>query len=119
MSIIHNPIFLLLIIVILGEALGHIKLKNVSLGSSAIIFVALVFGHFGYTLPGDFQTLGLVLFIYSVGLQAGPGFLSSFKQQGLRLTLGALVIVSVGFLMTLLCSWFFDFDLAHQQRTPS
>ncbi len=110
MSIIHNSIFLLLIIVILGEALGHIKLKSFSLGSSAIIFVALVFGHFGYTLPGDFQTLGLVLFIYSVGLQAGPGFLSSFKQQGLSLTLGALVIVFVGFLITLLCSWFFDFD---------
>ncbi len=111
MELMHNPIFLLLVIVILGEALGHVRLKAFSLGSSAIIFVALAFGHFGYSLPGEFQTLGLVLFIYSVGLQAGPGFLSSFKNQGLKLTLGATAIVFVGFLMTLVCCWAFHFDL--------
>ena len=71
MQLLHNPIFLLLVIIILGEALGQIRLKAFSLGSSAIIFVALFFGHYGLTLPGEFQTLGLVLFIYSVGLQAG------------------------------------------------
>jgi len=110
MQLLHNPIFLLLVIVILGEALGQIRLKAFSLGSSAIIFVALFFGHYGLTLPGEFQTLGLVLFIYSVGLQAGPGFLSSFKSQGLKLSLGALVIVASGFLATLICCWVFHFD---------
>jgi putative transport protein len=93
MELIHNSIFLLLVIVILGEALGHVRLKTFSLGSSAIIFVALAFGHFGYSLPVEFQTLGLVLFIYSVGLQAGPGFLSSFRSHGLKLALGAMTVV--------------------------
>lgn len=111
MDLLNNAIFLLLVIVILGEALGHVRLKAFSLGSSAVIFVALTFGHFGYSLPGEFQTLGLVLFIYSVGLQAGPGFLSSFKSEGFKLSLGALTIVFVGFLMTLICCWVFNFDL--------
>ncbi|SDZ94660.1 putative transport protein [Desulfuromusa kysingii] len=111
MTLMHNSIFLLLVVVILGEMLGHIKLKSFSLGSSAIIFVALAFGHFGYSLPQEFQTLGLVLFIYSVGLQAGPGFIPSFRSHGLSLALGAISVVFVGFLMTLVCSWFFKFDL--------
>ncbi|WP_321365966.1 TrkA C-terminal domain-containing protein [uncultured Desulfuromusa sp.] len=111
MELINNPIFLLLVIVILGEMLGHVRVKSFSLGSSAIIFVALTFGHFGYSLPEEFQILGLVLFIYSVGLQAGPGFLSSFKSHGLRLALGAMSVVFLGFLMTLVCSWIFSFDL--------
>ncbi len=111
MNMLENSIFLLLLIIILGESLGHLKLKAFSLGSSGIIFVAIAFGYFGYSLPGEFQTLGLVLFIYSVGLQAGPGFLSSFKHQGLRLTLGAIVIVFVGFLTTLICCWFFHFEV--------
>ena len=111
MAIMHNPVFLLLLIVALGEGLGHFRLKAFSLGSSAIIFVALAFGHYGFTLPGEFQTLGLVLFIYSVGLQAGPGFISSFKSQGLKLTLGALTVVFVGFLVTLVCCYIFDFNL--------
>ncbi len=110
MQLLHNPIFLLLVIILLGEALGQVRLKAFSLGSSAIIFVALVFGHYGLTLPGEFQTLGLALFIYSVGLQAGPGFLSSFRRQGMKLSLGALVMVLSGFLTTLACCWLFRFD---------
>ena len=110
MEMLGNPIFLLLLIVILGEALGTLRIGSFSFGSSAIIFVALAFGHFGYTLPSDLQTLGLVLFIYSVGLQAGPGFPASFKSHGLVLTLGALAMVAVGAVATVGCSWYFGFD---------
>ena len=110
MSLFHNPVFILFMVIASGELIGHIKLRSFSLGSSAVIFTGLAFGHFGLTLPMEFQTLGLVLFIYSVGLQAGPGFLSSFKQQGMNLSLGALLLVSVGFAATLLCSWLFGFD---------
>ncbi len=82
MQLLHNPVFLLFIVIVSGELIGHIKFKEFSLGSSAVIFTGLTFGHFGFTLPLVFQTLGLVLFIYSIGLQAGPGFLSSFKNRG-------------------------------------
>ena len=110
MLLLQNPVFLLFIVIISGELIGYLKIKEFSLGSSAVIFTGLAFGHFGYTLPKVFQTLGLVLFIYSVGLQAGPGFLSSFKKQGLKMSLGASLIVVSGFLMTLLCSWLAGFD---------
>ena len=110
MTLLHNPVFLLFIVISTGELVGFLKFKNFSLGSSAVIFSGLAFGHFGFTLPSVFQTLGLVLFIYSVGLQAGPGFLSSFKKQGLNLSLGATIIVVSGFLTTLICSWLGNFD---------
>ena len=110
MALLHNPVFLLFIVISTGELVGFLKFKNFSLGSSAVIFSGLAFGHFGFTLPAVFQTLGLVLFIYSVGLQAGPGFLSSFKKQGLNLSLGATIIVVSGFVTTLVCSWLFNFD---------
>ncbi len=110
MSLLNNHIFLLLLITLLGIALGRLRIKSFSLGTSGIIFVALFFGHFDYVLPVDFQTLGLVLFIYSIGLQAGPGFLNSFKTGGLRLSIGTLTVIGTGFITTLAFSLFFDFN---------
>lgn len=110
MELLHNHIFLLLLLTLLGTALGKIKIKSFSLGSSGIIFVALVFGHFGYTLPADFQTLGLVFFIYSIGLQAGPGFLHSFRSGGLKLAAGSVFTIGVGFFTALTASYICGFD---------
>lgn len=110
MELLNNPIFLLLTVTLIGMGVGKITIKDFSLDSSAIIFVALLFGHLGYTLPKTFQTFGLVLFIYSIGLQAGPGFLYSLRNRGIKLTLGTIVIISAGFLTTLAVSWFYDFD---------
>jgi putative transport protein len=104
-----NPIALLLTIVILGHALGRLEVRSFSLDSSGIIFAGLVFGYAGYTLPADLQTLGLVLFIYSIGLQAGPGFLSAIKSNGLRLSAGAACVVATGFVTALTCSLVFGF----------
>lgn len=110
MELLHNHIFLLLLVTLLGYGLGRLRYKSFSLGSSGIIFIALVFGHFGFTLPADFQTLGLVLFIYSIGLQAGPGFLHTFRSRGLVLTVGAFATIAIGFLTALVVSILFDFD---------
>ncbi len=110
MNIIENPVFLLLLIICLGELVGKIRIGSFSFGSSAIIFVSLGFGHYGYKLPDEFQLLGLIFFIYAVGLQAGPGFFSSFRKNGLRLALGAIAIVTTGFFLTLLSCFLFHFD---------
>jgi len=110
MRLLSNSVFLLVLIIITGYLLGKIKVKTFSFGSSAVIFVAIVFGYFGYMLPKDFQTLGLVLFIYSIGIQAGPGFISSFRANGIALSIGAAVIVICGFVSSLFCSWFFGFN---------
>lgn len=110
MTLLHNQIFLLLLIIILGEVLGKVRLWNLSLGPSAIIFVALAFGHFGVTLPSGVQTIGLAMFIYSVGLQAGPGFSSSFRSHGLMMALTVIVMAVTGTLVTLACCRLFGFD---------
>lgn len=110
MELLHNPIFLLLLVIILGDAIGRLRLLNFQFGTSAIVFVALAFGHAGFVLPKEFQTLGLVLFIYSVGLQAGPGFLSSFKSHGLRQTLGASSMVVAAFLTSAVLCLALGFD---------
>lgn len=110
MALLHNQIFLLLLIIILGELLGRVRLWSLSLGPSAIIFVALAFGHFGTTLPQGIQTIGLAMFIYAVGLQAGPGFLSSFRRHGLAMALTVIIMALVGTLITLACCRLFGFD---------
>ncbi|WP_305041300.1 aspartate:alanine exchanger family transporter [Geoalkalibacter sp.] len=110
MNLLHNPIFLLLLVIVLGELLGKARLWNLSLGSSSIIFVALAFGHFGHTLPGEVQTIGLAMFIYAVGLQAGPGFLSSFRNHGLVMALLVCVMTAVGIAVTYACCRLFGFD---------
>ncbi len=110
MHLLSNSVFLLVFIIITGHLLGKIKLLTFSFGSSAVIFVAIGFGYFGYMLPKDFQTLGLVLFIYSIGIQAGPGFISSFRVNGVALSIGAFIIVVCGFAASLLCSCFFGFS---------
>jgi len=110
MTLLHNQIFLLLLIIILGELVGKLRLWNLSLGPSAIIFVALAFGHFGATLPAGVQTIGLAMFIYAVGLQAGPGFASSFRSHGLAMALTVIIMALTGTLVTLACCRLFGFD---------
>lgn len=105
-----NAIFLLAVIVALGEGIGRVRVKSFSLGTSAVVFVALGFGHLGYVLPGDLQTLGLVLFVYSIGMAAGPGFLASFRQHGLRLSLGAATLVTAAIVTAIVVTWIGGFD---------
>jgi putative transport protein len=110
MEILHNPIFLLLAVVLSGHCLGRIRIRTFSLGSSAIVFTGLLFGFAGFTLPGVLQSLGLILFIYSVGQQAGPGFLQSMKQGGLSLSLGTAGIILAALVTALGCKFWFGFS---------
>ena len=97
MNLLSNSYFVLFLIIAIGFVIGRIKIKGISLDVSAVIFVALVFGHFGYEIPKDFQYLGLVLFIFTIGIQAGPSFFESFKQNGRQLAaLASILIISAG-----------------------
>ena len=62
--------------------LGRIKVMGLSLDVSAVIFIALAFGHWGVSIPKELGTFGLVLFIFTIGIQAGPGFFHSFRSKG-------------------------------------
>jgi putative transport protein len=110
MELLSNTYFAFFAIIAIGIALGNIKIKGISLDLSAIIFVALAFGHFGVKMPIIFQQIGLILFIFSVGIQAGPGFFQSFKKQGLKLISLALIVSISAALITILSAYIFDID---------
>jgi len=92
-SLLQNSYFSVFLIIALGYMLGRIKIKGLSLDVSAVIFIALLFGHFGVTIPSSLGYFGLVLFIFTIGLQSGPGFFDSFKKNGKNLLMMALIIV--------------------------
>jgi putative transport protein len=110
MDLFSNSYFVLFLIIVIGFIIGRIKIKGISLDVSAVIFVALVFGHYGLVVPQDFQNLGLVLFIFTIGIQAGPSFFESFKENGRELaTLASILIVSSG-VIAFLIFYFFNID---------
>ncbi|NOY95356.1 MAG: transporter [Chlorobi bacterium] len=107
MGLLSNSYFALFLIIALGFIVGRIKVKGLSLDVSAVIFVALVFGHYGVVIPKDFQYFGLLLFIFTIGIQAGPGFFESFKKDGRMLaSLATVLILSAGVITSLLILFF-------------
>ncbi|OEU62561.1 MAG: hypothetical protein BA870_00420 [Desulfuromonadales bacterium C00003094] len=93
-----NPIFVFFLVLGLGYLVGKIKIKGFEFGPVAgVLFVGLIFGHF--QLGGDppVESIGFVIFIFSVGFQAGPRFFSVIRQDGLRYMLLALVVSGCGF----------------------
>ncbi len=95
-----HTIFVLAIVVSVGILLGKIKIFGVSLGITWILFVGIFLGHFNLSVDGEVlhfvKEFGLILFIYSIGMQVGPSFFSSFKQGGVTLNLLASGIVFLG-----------------------
>lgn len=89
----------------LGVILGKIKIFGVSLGVTFVLFVGIILGHFGFAINHDIlhfvREFGLILFIFSIGLQVGPGFFSSFKKGGLRLNGLAVLLISLNIAVAL------------------
>ncbi|MGB0743602.1 MAG: aspartate:alanine exchanger family transporter [Opitutales bacterium] len=98
--LLEQPLIALFAIVATGLLLGSITLKGISLGSSGVVFTALVAGHIGYSVPEGVGTLGLVLFVYCVGIGAGGRFFASVAREGAMLAKLALIIVTMGGLIT-------------------
>ena len=97
-----NPVGLVFLVMGLGYLIGRTSIRGFELGSvSGVLFVGLIFGHFGYVPNATTQSVGFVLFIFSVGLQAGPSFFSVIKQDGMKYFALAVVITSTGFLLAL------------------
>ena len=100
-----HSILLLSFVIAVGIQLGKIKIFGVSLGITLVLFVGIVMGHFGITINTHvihfFKEFGLILFVYSVGMQVGPGFFSSFKEGGVTLNMLATGIVLLGVIIAL------------------
>ncbi|MBN1251594.1 MAG: transporter [Bacteroidales bacterium] len=84
----------LFIIIAFGMIIGRIRIFNFSFDISAVIFVALFLGHFGFIVPDNFMKVGLLLFIFTIGIQAGPGFFDSFRKYGQTLILTTFISLS-------------------------
>ena len=91
-----------------GMALGKVRIGGISLGVTFVFFVGILAGHFGLSVDEEMleyaESFGLVLFVYSLGLQVGPGFFSSFHRGGVRLNLLGLGVIAIGTCMTILLS---------------
>ena len=88
------------LVITIGILLGKVKIGGISLGITWILFVGIVLSHFGMTVDGEVrhfvQEFGLILFVFSIGLQVGPGFFASFKHGGMTLVMCAVAIVLLG-----------------------
>lgn len=99
MEIFSNPTFVLFAVLALGMALGRISVGGVSLGSSGVLFVALLAGHLGLRVPEGVTGIGTALFVYCVGLGVGNRFFASLRSRGSRLVLLALPVVGMSWLL--------------------
>ncbi len=93
-----------------GIYIGKLRIFGVSLGVTFVLFVGILMGHFGYVVDNDVlkfvREFGLILFIFSIGLQVGPGFFSSFKKGGMRLNFLAVLIIALN-VAIVLCIYYF------------
>ena len=94
----QNQLLLLFVVIGLGYLIGNINLFGFKLGVEAVVFVGIALGAIDsrLALPEYIYIIGLVLFVYAIGLQSGPGFFASFHKRGLRFSLLAIAILTGG-----------------------
>jgi putative transport protein len=111
---IANGVIVLCLVAASGLALGSIRVRGFNLGIAGTLFAGLIFAHFGFNLEPSFrsfiQEFGLVLFVYTIGLQVGPGFAASLRRQGLSLNLLAVGVVVLGVAVTVALCMIFGID---------
>ena len=99
-----HSVLILSLVIAFGIMLAKIKVAGISLGVTWILFVGIVFGHFNLNLDEHLlhflKEFGLILFVYSIGLQVGPGFFSAFKKGGFTLNVLAMTVVFAGVIIT-------------------
>jgi putative transport protein len=102
-SVAHSVI-IISIVAAMGLALGSLKIKGIGLGIAGVLFSGLALGHLGFTISAPVlefaREFGLILFVYTIGMQVGPGFFASLRREGLPLNLMAASIVLLGAAIT-------------------
>lgn len=119
MSDIALTVSILALVAVVGLFIGNVKFRGVGLGIGGVLFGGIIVGHFvsqaGMILSSDMlhviQEFGLILFVYTIGIQVGPGFFASLRVSGLRLNLFAVLIVIIGGLVTAILHKLFDIPL--------
>ena len=109
------------IVISIGVLLGKVKVGGISLGVTFVLFAGILAGHIGFTAPTNIlsfiQDFGLILFVFCIGLQVGPGFFESFKKGGVSLNLLATVTILLNIGVMFPCYWIF-FDTQNVKNLP-
>ena len=104
-----QAVLILSVVSAVGVYLGKIKFFGVSLGVTFVFFAGILAGHLGIEVNKDMlnfaQNFGLIIFVYTLGLQVGPGFFSSLKKGGVELNMMGLAVIVIGILCTLIFHW--------------
>ncbi|MEJ5299101.1 MAG: putative transporter, partial [Armatimonadota bacterium] len=110
-----HTVLILGLVAALGLLVGSIRIFGINLGIAGVLFAGLAFGHFGLGINEHVlefaKEFGLILFVYTIGVQVGPGFTDSLRRQGLPLNIMAASVVLLGVLMTLVVSHFGRIDI--------
>ena len=111
LDIFLEPYVCLFIIIFIGVLLSQVTIKGIGIGSSGVVIVAMILGHFGLTVPPSVEKIGLILFIFAVGIQAGPGFFESFRTGEARQYLVPVFIcLGLAFVLTISLGRMFGLD---------
>ncbi len=109
------------IVIAVGVYLGKIKICGISLGVTFVLFAGIVAGHVGFTAPKEIltfiQDFGLILFVFMIGLQVGPGFFESFKKGGVTLNLLSVLAIFLNVIVMFACYYIF-FDTSNPYNLP-
>jgi len=109
------------VVIALGVYLGKIKIGGISLDVTFVLFAGIVAGHIGFTAPinilGFLQDFGLILFVFCIGLQVGPGFFESFGKGGIRLNILATALILLNIAVMFGCYYVF-FDTSNHNNLP-
>jgi putative transport protein len=109
------------VVIAVGVYLGKIKVFGISLGVTFVLFAGIVAGHIGFTAPTDIltfvQDFGLILFVFMIGMQVGPGFFESFGKQGIKLNGLAATGILLNILVMFACYYIF-FDTSDKTNLP-
>lgn len=114
-------VLLYAIVIAVGVYLGKIKIGGISIGVTFVLFAGIAAGHIGFTAPTNIlsflQEFGLMLFVFMIGLQVGPGFLESFRKGGITLNLLSTVMVVLNVIVMFACYYIF-FDTSDPKNLP-
>lgn len=114
-------VLLYAIVIAVGVYLGKIKIGGISIGVTFVLFAGIAAGHIGFTaptnIPSFLQEFGLILFVFMIGLQVGPGFLESFRKGGITLNLLSTIMVVLNVIVMFACYYIF-FDTSDPKNLP-
>ena len=109
------------IVIAIGVYLGKIKIGGISLGVTFVLFAGIIAGHIGFTAPTPIltfiQDFGLILFVFMIGMQVGPGFFESFGKAGVKLNLLSTTAIMLNIVVMFACYYIF-FDTSNVNNLP-